>query len=257
MTSDARPCVCYVRYVTLNTLQRATRQREGRGTGPRTAHGASGDASSRTIAMVALPPNTARLSVEPPPPPLEPIPASADVPGGISDASRQLRALAMLSGSLTDPLTPTDAADVVERQALAVLDATSAVVVTLGEFPPNDAVDSSVLLDATPPPPGRRDGAGRAAATLTLVHAIGVPAQVGRGAATAPVRRAGAARGSGAHGRAGVPELRERAAALPRVVRRDPECRVMRCRGRTGVGQRTSPRRARPNVGNPACLRRG
>jgi signal transduction histidine kinase len=84
----------------------------------------------------------------------------------------------MLSGSLTDPLTPTDAADVVERQALAVLDATSAVVVTLGEFPPNDTIDSSLLFDATPLPPGTRDGAGRSAATLTLVHAIGVPAQV-------------------------------------------------------------------------------
>jgi signal transduction histidine kinase len=128
--------------------------------------------------MFALLPNTARLSVEPPPPPLEPIPASPDVRGGISDASRQLRALAMLSGSLTDPLTPTDAADVVERQALAVLDATSAVVVTLGEFPPNDAVDSATLLGATPPPPEARDGAGSAAATLTLVHAIGAPAQV-------------------------------------------------------------------------------
>jgi signal transduction histidine kinase len=128
--------------------------------------------------MVALPRNTARPPVEPPTPPLDAVAASADVRGGISDASRQLRALAMLSGSLTDPLTPTDAADVVERQALAVLDATSAVVVTLGEFPPNDPVDSAVLLDATPPPRGDRDRTGRAAATLTLVHAIGVPAQV-------------------------------------------------------------------------------
>src|SRR5687768_18218320 len=67
----------------------------------------------------------------------------------ISDASRQLRALAMLSGSLTDPLTPRDAADVVERQALAVLGATSAVVVTLGGFPPND-----VLAGGPPLAPG-------------------------------------------------------------------------------------------------------
>jgi signal transduction histidine kinase len=126
--------------------------------------------------MVALPLNTARLPIEPPP--LDTVAASADVRGGVSDASRQLRALALLSGSLTDPLTPTDAADVVERQALAVLDATSAVVVTLGDFPPNDPVDSAVLLDATPPPRGDSDRAGRAAATLTLVHAIGVPAQV-------------------------------------------------------------------------------
>jgi signal transduction histidine kinase len=95
---------------------------------------------------------------------------------GISDASRQLRALARLSGSLTDPLTPSDAADIVERQALAVLDATSAVVVTLGAFPPNDGADAAVLLDAMPPRP--RDAASHDRETLTLVHAIGVPAHV-------------------------------------------------------------------------------
>jgi len=111
------------------------------------------------------------------PAPFVPGSVPEELRGGISDASRQLRALAMLSGSLTDPLTPRDAADVVERQALAVLDATSAVVVTLGEFPPNDAADSSVLLDATPPAKVR-DGTGHAAETLTLIHAIGVPAHV-------------------------------------------------------------------------------
>lgn len=95
----------------------------------------------------------------------------------ISDASRQLRALARLSGSLTDPLTPSDAADIVERQALAVLGATSAVVVTLGAFPPNDGADAAVLLDATPPAEPR-DATARARETLTLVHAIGVPAHV-------------------------------------------------------------------------------
>lgn len=90
----------------------------------------------------------------------------------ISDSSRELRALAMLSGSLTDPLTPEDAADVVERQALTVLGATSAVVVTLGEFPRGDAADSAaraagaktVELPST---------ASHHAETLTLVHAIG------------------------------------------------------------------------------------
>ena len=175
---DARPCVCYVRYRTLDTLQRATRQRKGRGTGSSTAHGASGDASSQDrspwLPSPRTPPDSPsshphhRSSRSRPPP----------VRGGISDASRQLRALAMLSGSLTDPLTPTDAADVVERQALAVLGATSAVVVTLGEFPPNDGRRlRRCLLDATPPAEAR-DGARRAAETLTLVHAIGVPAHV-------------------------------------------------------------------------------
>jgi signal transduction histidine kinase len=77
----------------------------------------------------------------------------------ISDASRKLRALAALSGSLTDPLLPEQAADVIERQALAVLGATSAVVVTLGQFPPNDEADRAL----TPPPE-----------TLTLVRGIGV-----------------------------------------------------------------------------------
>ena len=125
--------------------------------------------------MVALPTNTGQPFVEPPRPSLEPIPVS-ELRSGISDASRQLRALAMLSGSLTDPLTPTDAADVVERQALAVLDATSAVVVTLGRFPPNDSLDAALRLDATPPKTS--DRAARGEATLTLVHAIGVPGQV-------------------------------------------------------------------------------
>jgi len=81
-----------------------------------------------------------------------------DGTGDISDASHQLRALATLSGSLTDPLTPEEAAEVVERQALAVLGATSAVVVTLGCFPPNGRADSTQ--------------------TLTLIHAIGVPDNV-------------------------------------------------------------------------------
>src|SRR5688572_5430687 len=125
--------------------------------------------------MAALLP--ARSPVGSTPALFEPGSVPSDARGSISEASRQLRALAMLSGSLTDPLTPRDAADVVERQALAVLGATSAVVVTLGEFPPNDAADFSVLLDATPPAMVR-DSTGRAADTLTLVHAIGVPAHV-------------------------------------------------------------------------------
>src|SRR4030095_701223 len=62
--------------------------------------------------------------------------------------------------------------------ARGVLEPTGDVLVPLGEFPPNDGVDSRVLLDATPPPSEVRDGAARGAATLTLVHAIGVPSQV-------------------------------------------------------------------------------
>ncbi|GAC1647336.1 MAG: hypothetical protein NVS4B3_01230 [Gemmatimonadaceae bacterium] len=97
--------------------------------------------------------------------------------GGISAASRQLRALAMLSGSLTDPLTPEDAADVVERQALAVLGATSAVVVTLGQFPPVPAAEPSVRRKALRATDARTGGVG-AAETLTLVRAIGASGDV-------------------------------------------------------------------------------
>ena len=119
--------------------------------------------------------------------PLSAAPPSAPVPrfhrpaaGGtptaseiISDASRELRALAMLSGSLTDPLTPEDAADVIERQALSVLGATSAVVVTLGEFPPNASDFQTPVSCAT------EDGSPTPSAqTLTLVHAVGTPAHV-------------------------------------------------------------------------------
>ena len=86
---------------------------------------------------------------------------------GVSDASHRLRALAALSGSLTDPLTPEEAAAIVERYALAVLGATSAVVVTVGAFPPNGAGDASVPL--------ARDAGTDHAEDLTLVHAIGVP----------------------------------------------------------------------------------
>ena len=76
----------------------------------------------------------------------------------ISGASRRLRALATLSGSLTDALNPADAASLVEEKALSALGASSAVVVTLGPFP---------RKDLTAP-----------ATTLTVVHAIGLPAEV-------------------------------------------------------------------------------
>jgi signal transduction histidine kinase len=78
----------------------------------------------------------------------------------VSGASRRLRALAALSGSLTDSLDPQDAANLVEQQALSALGATSAVVVTLGPFPPTDS---------------RTDTAPALRTTLHLVHAIGLP----------------------------------------------------------------------------------
>ena len=77
----------------------------------------------------------------------------------VSGASRRLRALAALSGSLTDPLGPAEAADIVERQALSALGAMSAVVMTLGDFPP------------TSPPSGEPP----TARSLRVVHAIGLP----------------------------------------------------------------------------------
>jgi signal transduction histidine kinase len=75
-----------------------------------------------------------------------------------------LRALATLSGSLTDALHPNDAAKVVEETALGTLGATSAVVVTLGRFPP----ERGAAAKSKPP----------AQATLHLIHAVGVPDEV-------------------------------------------------------------------------------
>jgi signal transduction histidine kinase len=83
----------------------------------------------------------------------------------VSGASQRLRALAVLSGSLTDALGPEDAADLVEREALGVLGATSAIVVTLGAFPP---VSATPLGSYTAP----------TRATLSVVHAIGLPAEI-------------------------------------------------------------------------------
>jgi hypothetical protein len=83
----------------------------------------------------------------------------------ISGASRRLRALAALSGSLTDSLGLEDAANLVEQQALSALGATSAVVVTLGTFPPA----TSLSTGAYAPP---------VAAMLNVVHAIGLPAEI-------------------------------------------------------------------------------
>src|SRR5688572_30670264 len=95
-------------------------------------------------------------------------PTPAATAGGIPEASRQLRALAALSGSLTDALTPEEASTVVEQQALAVLCATSAIVVTLGEFPQDGGRESSAPKETATPP-------DRSPPTMTLVHAIGLP----------------------------------------------------------------------------------
>ena len=92
--------------------------------------------------------------------------------GGISNASRRLRALAALSGSLTDPLTAEEAADLVEQQALTVLGASSAVVVTLAQLA------HTVSVDQRPNSPPGGPPSARSSEVLTLVHAIGLSADV-------------------------------------------------------------------------------
>ena len=77
--------------------------------------------------------------------------------GPLSTASTRLRALATLSGSLTDALDPEDAAALVEQKALSALGASSAVVLTIGTFPPAigqvaDPQKSDALTMPTPPP---------------------------------------------------------------------------------------------------------
>ncbi|HEX6535228.1 MAG TPA: ATP-binding protein [Gemmatimonadaceae bacterium] len=91
-----------------------------------------------------------------------------------SGASRRLRALAALSGSLTDSLDPEDAANLVEQRALTALGATSAVVVTLGSFPPDASPSAGASTPAVVP-------------TLNLVHAIGVSAEVGEALVRLPL----------------------------------------------------------------------
>ncbi len=91
----------------------------------------------------------------------------APTPGSlpVSNASLRLRALADLSGSLSDPLGPEDAANLVEQKALSALGATSAVVVTLGVFPR--------LGPSTDHRPDRG-----AHPRLHVVHSIGLRAEV-------------------------------------------------------------------------------
>jgi signal transduction histidine kinase len=97
--------------------------------------------------------------------------AVSGVPEVVSSASVRLRALAALSGSLTDALTPEAAAYLVEQKALTALGAVSAVVVTLGAFPPPSAFPRGQALVpiAYAPPP---------ALTLHVLHAIGVPGTI-------------------------------------------------------------------------------
>ena len=101
-----------------------------------------------------------------------PFAAPSERLGAISNASLRLRALAALSGSLTDPLTAEEAADLVEQQALTVLGASSAVVVTLAQVAPNASADTQPIT-----PPGAPLSA-RSRDVLTLVHAIGLTADV-------------------------------------------------------------------------------
>lgn len=100
------------------------------------------------------------MTTLPPAPDAQPAraPESSAAGGERSTAAQHLRALADLSGSLTDALSPAEAADLVERKALAALGASSAVVVTLGAFPTD-------LLS-----PGNSDVEER---RLHVVHAIG------------------------------------------------------------------------------------
>jgi signal transduction histidine kinase len=108
----------------------------------------------------------ARIDGSAPGGPTRGTPESSYNSDGISGASRRLRALAALSGSLTDALSPREAADLVEQKALSALDATSAVVVTLGPFPPIS------------PPEGSAAASHEAPRTLHVVHAIGLPGEI-------------------------------------------------------------------------------
>jgi signal transduction histidine kinase len=89
--------------------------------------------------------------------------ASGSAADKTRSASLRLRSLAALSGSLTDALSPEAAAALIEQKALSALGATSAVVVTLTNFPPR------LGLSAEAP---------HAGSLLTLVHAIGVPSDI-------------------------------------------------------------------------------
>jgi signal transduction histidine kinase len=114
----------------------------------------------------------AHAAASPPTPLLwGPVSAQPPVSSTVSGGSARLRALAALSGSLTDALTPEAAAYLVEQKALTALGAVSAVVVTLGAFPPPSAFPRRPVrqISAYEPP---------AALALHVVHAIGLPGAI-------------------------------------------------------------------------------
>jgi len=106
-------------------------------------------------------------------PPEYQLPRSAIGADETRSASHRLRSLASLSGSLTDALTPEDAASLIELKALSALGATSAVVVTLGQFPPSHT-PAALAQKAQ----AQKAQAPQVAPSLVLVHAIGVPAEI-------------------------------------------------------------------------------
>ena len=80
-----------------------------------------------------------------------------------SSASLRLQTLAALSGSLTDALAPEHAAALVEQRALSAIGATSAVIMTRGQFPPAARPRSDEPAVATE-------------TRLHVVHSVGLPA---------------------------------------------------------------------------------
>ena len=182
--------------------------------------------------------------------PRAPLPAGSasaepKVSSTVSGASARLRALAALSGSLTDALTPEAAAYLVEQKALAALGAVSAVVVTLGAFPPPSAFPRGPVreIGAYEPP---------AALTLHVVHAIGLPGAIRNALEAlpldAPVPFAEVARDGKPVFLASEAEMRRYPAWAGDDDRRERTRRGHRSR----LGERRAARRPRTGVARPA-----
>ena len=124
--------------------------------------------------MRSSPDDSPRVSSSRASPPLQHTARGVAEIGGSQSASERLRALAALSGSLTDALAPEDAANLVERHALSLLGASSAVVATLAAFP----VESAEEHVATGASVASATTSAGSVSSLLLVHAIGVPAEV-------------------------------------------------------------------------------